>query len=90
MSRQTANRVFHSLKLAAGVVMLVSPLRALASTYGSAAYNGDTYNGSLHVGPITLPDTGSAILLAAGVAAVIAGVVLWLWAGRSRRQSQQS
>jgi LPXTG-motif cell wall-anchored protein len=66
--------------------LVVTPVQALASTYGSAGYGTNTYDGTLHIGPVTLPDTGSAILVGLAATALVTAIGLAAWARMRRRK----
>jgi hypothetical protein len=60
----------------------------VATTYGSGTYGTNTFNGTLQIGPITLPDTGAALALAGVIMlAVSGGLVAWVLQQRRRRRA---
>jgi len=70
------------------ITAILAHFFVLASTYGSGAYNAGSYNGTVQVGPFTLPVTGAGLSIILGVLAiaVAAGVIVWL---RQKRKPTQ-
>jgi LPXTG-motif cell wall-anchored protein len=73
-------------------VAFLGMLTVLAQAYGAGSYNSAVYggNGSIAIGPLSLPTTGATWLTLGGAlfVAVSAGLLVWLGQQRRARRSE--